>query len=63
MAHVFHAALGLFLIHTFPRSFQVINNLETNSDSKLERTLFNDLIREAIFFNATEKIKSKKKFL
>jgi hypothetical protein len=61
--HVFRAALGLFLIYTFPRSFQVINNLETNSDSKLERTLFNDLIRETIFFNVTEKIKSKKIFI
>ena len=58
--HVLRAALGLFLIYTFPRSFQVINNLETNSDSKLEKTLFNDLIRETIFFNVTEKIKPKK---
>ena len=58
--HVLRAALGLFFIHTFPRSFQVINNLESNSDSKLETTLFNDLIRETIFFNVTEKIKPKK---
>ena len=58
--HVLRAALGLFLIYAFPRSFQVINNLETNSDSKLEKTLFNDLIRETIFFNVTEKIKPKK---
>ena len=58
--HVLRAVLGLFLIHTFPRSFEVINNLENNSDSKLEKTLFNDLIRETIFFNVTEKIKPKK---
>ena len=58
--HVIRAGLGIFLIHTFPKSFQIINNLEQNSDSKLETTLFNDLIRETIFFNVTEKIKSKK---
>ena len=34
--------------------------LETISDSKLETTLFNDLIRETIFFSVTEKIKAKK---
>lgn len=58
--HVFRAALGIFLIYSFPRSFQVINSLETNTDSKLEKTLFNDLIRENIFFNVTEKIRPKK---
>ena len=58
--HVLRAALGIFLIHTFPKSFQVINSLNGNSDSKLETTLFNDLIRETIFFNVTEKIKPKK---
>ena len=60
LMHVIRAALGICLIHTFPKSFQVINNLEQNSDSKLETTLFNDLIRETIFFNVTEKIKQKK---
>ena len=58
--HVLRAALGIFLIYFFPRSFQVINSLESNSDSKFEKTLFNDLIRETIFFNVTEKIKAKK---
>ena len=58
--HVVRAALGFFLMYTFPRSFQVINSIESNSDSKLERTLFNDLIRETIFFGVTEKIKAKK---
>ena len=58
--HVLRAALGIFLIHTLPKSFQVINSLESNSDEKLERTLFNDLIRETIYFNVTEKIRPKK---
>jgi hypothetical protein len=58
--HVLRAGLGIFLLYVFPRSFQVINSIETNSDSKLEKTLFNDLIREAVFFNVTEKIKPKK---
>ena len=58
--HVLRAALGIFLIHSLPKSFQVINSLESNSDEKLERTLFNDLIRETIYFNVTEKIRPKK---
>ena len=58
--HVARGVLGIFLMYTFPRSFQVINSVESNSDSKLEKTLFNDLIRETIFFNVTEKIKPKK---
>ena len=60
LIHVLRAVLGIFLIHTFPKSFEVINSLERNSDDKLETTLFNDLIRETIFFNVTEKVKSKK---
>jgi hypothetical protein len=58
--HVIRGAIGIAIIYTFPRSFQVINSLESTVDSKLEKTLFNDLIRENIFFNVTEKIKSKK---
>jgi hypothetical protein len=61
--HVFRAVLGIYFIHSFPRSFEVINSLESYSDSKLEKTLFNDLMRETIFFNVTEKIKPKKKFV
>ena len=58
--HVIRAFIGIFLIRTFPRSYHVIKSLESNSDDKLEKTLFNDLIRETIFFNVTEKIKTKK---
>ena len=58
--HVIRAALGIFLVYSFPKSFEVINKVEENSDEKLEKTLFNDLIREIIFFNVTEKIKPKK---
>jgi hypothetical protein len=60
LIHVLRAVLGSFLIHTFPKSFQVVNSLDNISDEKLETTLFNDLIRETIFFNVTEKIKTKK---
>ena len=60
LLHVIRAIIGIYLIYSFPRSHQVITNLESNSDSKLETTLFNDLIRETIFFNVTEKIKPKK---
>ena len=58
--HVLRAFLGIFLVHTFPKSYHVMQSLESNSDKKLEKTLFNDLIRETIFFNVTEKIKPKK---
>jgi len=58
--HLFRGCLGIFLALTFPRSYQVTEYLETISDSKLETTLFNDLIRETVFFSVTEKIKSKK---
>ena len=58
--HLFRGILGIFLALTFPRSYQVTEYLETISDSKLETTLFNDLIRETVFFSVTEKIKAKK---
>ena len=58
--HVIRGALGAFITFTIPRSYKVTEYLETISDSKLENTLFNDLIRETIFFSITEKIKSKK---
>ena len=60
LLHVFRAGLGIFIAYTIPRSYQVTESLESLSDSKLETTLFNDLIRETIFFSVTEKIKSKK---
>lgn len=61
--HIIRAVLGIFLIYYFPRSFEVINSLESYSNTKFEKTLFNDLIRESIFFNVTERIKPKKKFV
>ena len=60
LLHVIRGGLGLFITFTIPRSYKVTEYLETISDSKLETTLFNDLIRETIFFSITEKIKSKK---
>ena len=58
--HVIRALGGIYLVIKFPNSNNVMKSLESNSDEKLERTLFNDLIRETIFFDVTEKIKSKK---
>ena len=58
--HVIRGGLGIFITFTIPRSYKVTEYLETISDSKLETTLFNDLIRETIFFSITEKIKAKK---
>ena len=58
--HVLRGISGIFLIYSLPKSIDVINSLESYSDTKLEKILFNDLIRETIFFNVTEKIKPKK---
>ena len=58
--HIFHiirGGLGVFFIYKLPKSFQVMENLEKMVDEKLEKTLFNDLIRESMFFHVTEKIK------
>ena len=60
LLHILRGALGIFLAYTIPRSYKVTEDLEKISDSKLETTLFNDLIGETIFFSITEKIKSKK---
>ena len=60
LIHVARGGLGIFIAYTIPRSYRVTEYLETISDSKLETTLFNDLIRETIFFSITEKIKAKK---
>ena len=60
LLHILRGALGIFLAYTIPRSYKVTEDLEKISDSKLETTLFNDLIRETIFFSITEKVKSKK---
>ena len=60
LLHLIRGGLGIFIAHTLPRSYKVTEYLETISDSKLETTLFNDLIRETIFFSITEKVKSKK---
>ena len=55
--HVVRGALGIFFIYKLPRSFQIIENLENTVNEKLEKTLFNDLIRENMFYNLTEKIR------
>ena len=57
LLHVIRGALGMFFIYKLPRSFQVIESLENVVDEKLEKTLFNDLVRETMFYNVTEKIK------
>ena len=58
--HCIRGALGIFFIYKLPRSYQVMENMENMVDEKLEKTLFNDLIRESMFFNVTEKIKPMK---
>ena len=58
--HVISDDLLIFISFIIPRSYKVTEYLEIISDSKLETTLFNDLIRETIFFSIIEKIKSKK---
>lgn len=63
IVHVARALLGIFLVWKLPRSYQIIDSIGKIKDEKLERCLFNDLIRENMYKNVTEVIKGKKLFI
>ena len=50
MMHLLRGVIGIILIYTFPRSFQVINSLESTHDSKLEKSLRKDKIKKNISY-------------
>ena len=47
--HVIHALFGMFIGYKLPRSFQIMDFLQTLSKEKLAKTLFNDIIRETLY--------------
>ena len=47
--HIIRACLGMFIGYKLPRSFQIMDYLQTLSKEKLGKTLFNDIIRETIY--------------
>ena len=49
IVHIIRAFLGMFIGYKLPRNFQIMDSLQNLSDEKLEKTLFNDIIREALY--------------
>ena len=47
--HVIHAFFGMYIGYKLPRSFQIMDFLQSLSPEKLAKTLFNDIIREVIY--------------
>ena len=61
--HIFHlirAFLGMFIGYKLPRSYQIMDSLQNLSDEKLEKTLFNDIIRETLYNQVILVIKERK---
>ena len=47
--HVVRACIGMYVGYKLPRSFQIMDFLQTLPREKLAKTLFNDIIRETIY--------------
>ena len=47
--HVLHAIFGMYIGYKLPRSFQIMDFLQTINKEKLSKTLFNDIIRETLY--------------
>ena len=63
LMHVVRALLGMYVGYKLPRSYQIMDILQSIPDEKLAKTLFNDLIRETLLENAIFVIKQKKIFI
>ena len=61
--HVARAFLGMYLGYKLPRSHQIIDILQNLSDEKLEKTLFNDILRETIYNHVILVIKQRKQLI
>ena len=58
--HVLRACLGMYIGYKLPRSFQIMDFLQTLPKEKLAKTLFNDIIRETIYNKVILVIKKNK---
>ena len=47
--HVIHALFGMYIGYRLPRSFQIMDFLQSLPQEKLAKTLFNDIIREVVY--------------
>ena len=60
IVHIIRAFLGMFIGYKLPRSYQIMDSLQSLSDEKLEKTLFNDIIRETLYNQVILVIKERK---
>ena len=58
--HVLRGCLGMYVGYKLPRSYQIMDILQNIPDEELEKTLFNDIIRQTLLKNAVFVIKEKK---
>ena len=58
--HVLRGCLGMYVGYKLPRSYQIMDILQNVPEEELEKTLFNDIIRETLLKNAVFVIKEKK---
>ena len=63
LLHVIRACLGMYIGYKLPRSYKIMDVLQSIPDEKLAKTLFNDLIRETLLENAVMVIKEKKIYI
>ena len=60
IVHIIRAFLGMFIGYKLPRSYQIMDSLQNLSDEKLEKTLFNDILRETLYNQVILVIKERK---
>ena len=63
IVHIIRACLGMYIGYKLPRTYNVMDVLENLSDEKLEKTLFNDIIRETLFNQVVSIIKERKNII
>ena len=63
LMHVIRAFFGMYIGYKLPRSYQIMDILQTISDEKLAKTLFNDIIRETLLKHVIITIKEKRIFI
>jgi len=61
--HVVRAFLGMYIGYILPRSYHIMEALQNIPDAILEKTLFNDIIRETLLNKVILVIKQKKAYI
>lgn len=60
LLHIGRACLGMYIGYKLPRSYRVMDELQSLPDEKLAKTLFNDIIRETLLSQAVYVIKERR---